>query len=245
MLSKHASNVAATRETWAKRCDGWVAFSTSTDATIPSIKIEHEGPEAYDNMWQKSREIWKYIALHFIDKYDWFLLGGDDMFYIIENLRQYLSTDEISMEQQKLKGMFLGRRFFPPKQRVFNSGGAGYLLDRVALRKLVSLIDTPSCFPHQHGFWEDVNVANCLSKSDILPYDTKDPAGAERFHPFTPGQHLEYRIPSKPDWYALYNPGLKVGYECCSRESISFHYVPADLLRRLNQYVYKCENKVQ
>ncbi len=42
---------------------------------------------------------------------------------------------------------------------------------------LGSNIDTPKCFPHQHGFWEDVNVANCLKKStpSIVPYDTRDP----------------------------------------------------------------------
>lgn len=50
--------------------------------------------------------------------------------------------------------MFIGRRFFPPKQEVFNSGGAGYTLDKVALKVLVDHIDNPPCFPHQEGFWE-------------------------------------------------------------------------------------------
>jgi glycoprotein-N-acetylgalactosamine 3-beta-galactosyltransferase len=90
-------------------------------------------------------------------------------------------------------------------------------------------IDTPKCWPHQRGFWEDVNVATCLSSSPehIVPYDTRDPLGRERFHPFNPGNHLTYRIPPKnPDWYAKYNPNLKIGFECCSAESISFHYLP-------------------
>lgn len=30
--------------------------------------------------------------------------------------------------------MFLGRRFFPPNQIEFNSGGAGYILDQVSLQ---------------------------------------------------------------------------------------------------------------
>jgi hypothetical protein len=33
----------------------------------------------------------------------------------------------------------------------------------------------------------------------------------ERFHPFTPGLQLSYRVPPNPDWYAKYNPELKVG----------------------------------
>ena len=63
--------------------------------------------------------------------------------------------------------MFIGRRFFPPGQKDFNSGGAGYLLDKAALRHLAANIDSnPKCFPHQHGFWEDVNVANCLRNGE-------------------------------------------------------------------------------
>ena len=50
--------------------------------------IKHEGPEEYENMWQKSRAIWKYIYFHYRDDFDWFVLGGDDVFLIVENLRQ-------------------------------------------------------------------------------------------------------------------------------------------------------------
>ena len=50
------------------------------------------GEESYNNMWQKSRSIWKYIGKHFTGKYDFFLLGGDDMWFIVENLRLYLGN---------------------------------------------------------------------------------------------------------------------------------------------------------
>lgn len=52
------------------------------------FKIKHEGPEEWGNMWQKSRAIWKYIDRHYINDFDWFVLGGDDIFLIIENLRK-------------------------------------------------------------------------------------------------------------------------------------------------------------
>ena len=240
----HETNVKATKETWAKRCSGFVAFSTANDPKIPAVKIEHEGPEEYENMWQKSREIWKYIDTHFRDQFDYFLLGGDDMFYIIENLVHYLGSEEIKTLRDKNDGIFIGRRFFPPKQEVFNSGGAGYILDKKALKILGENIDSPKCYAHQKGFWEDVNVAHCLRVSaKIEPYDTRDPQERERFHPFSPGQHLTYRIPKNPDWYPQYNPYLKEGYDCCSPESISFHYCPEPLLRDLYTYTYVCKNK--
>jgi len=231
MASNHQTNVKATIDTWGKKCTGFMAFSTEADPTLPALKIEHEGDEAYDNMWQKSKSIWKYIAEHYINDFDYFLMGGDDMFYIIENLFTYLNSEEIDRLRLAGGGQFIGRRFFPPQQEVFNSGGAGYLLDRAALQILKDNIDTPKCFPHQRGFWEDVNIANCMRVSaKILPYDTRDSLQRERFHPFTPGNHLTYRIPPvTPDWYAKYNPELKIGLDCCSNESVSFHYCPVSL----------------
>lgn len=247
MEDAHSTNAEATRSTWGKRCTGFVAFSTISDPLFPAMKIEHEGPETYNNMWQKSRSIWKYIATHYLEEFDWFLMGGDDMFYIIENLRNYLDSDEIHQAQEKGKGLFIGRRFFPPGQVVFNSGGAGYLLDKKALIVLRDNIDTPKCYPHQEGFWEDVNIANCLKKGgDIVPYDTRDSQKRERFHPFTPGHHLTYRKPQnnpESDWYVKYNPELKIGFDCCSDTSISFHYAKDDVLKNLAAYVYHCDKK--
>lgn len=95
MAKNHATNVAATRTTWAKKCDGFIAFSTETDAKYSAMRIEHDGDEHYDNMWQKSRAIWKFIYANLRDHFDYFLLGGDDMFYIVENLRAYLGSEEI------------------------------------------------------------------------------------------------------------------------------------------------------
>lgn len=102
-------------------------------------------------MWQKSRSVWKFVGKNYINDFDFFLLGGDDMFYIIENLKHYLGSNEIQDIKNKGKGLFLGRRFFPPKQILFNSGGAGYLIDKIALQILVDNLDTPKCFPHQRG----------------------------------------------------------------------------------------------
>jgi len=77
------------------------------------MNIEHEGEESYDNMWQKSRFIWKFIYSKLASKYDFFLLGGDDMFYIIENLRDFLNSNEIVQmrDDSATTGLFLGRRW--------------------------------------------------------------------------------------------------------------------------------------
>lgn len=142
-------------------------------------------------------------------------------------------------------GLFLGRVFAPPNQNAFNSGGAGYILDKKALQVLGSHLDDQKCFPHQVGFWEDVNVANCLKVSGgITPYDTRDRLERERFHPFNPGNHLDYRIPLKnSDWYPKYSPNLKIGFECCSEQSVSFHYLKEKALYDIYNYLYNCPNR--
>jgi hypothetical protein len=55
MAENHATNIRAIRETWGGGCDGFLAFSTESDPRIPAISIPHDGPESYENMWQKVR----------------------------------------------------------------------------------------------------------------------------------------------------------------------------------------------
>lgn len=64
------------------------------------FKIKHEGPETYSNMWQKVRAIWKYISFHYKDDFDWFVLGGDDLFVIVENLRKVRNSTPCGAKPQ-------------------------------------------------------------------------------------------------------------------------------------------------
>lgn len=60
MSDAHAERIRAIRETWAGRCDGFLAFSTVSDPRLPAISLPHDGPEEYNNMWQKVRSIWRF-----------------------------------------------------------------------------------------------------------------------------------------------------------------------------------------
>eukprot|EP00752_Nemacystus_decipiens_P004620 g4217.t1 len=254
--ANHATKVKAIKETWASHCDGFVAFSDVADVQLGTFKIKHEGPEEYDNMWQKSRAIWKYINFHYKNDFDWFLLGGDDIFVMVENLRKYLLSDEIEIAAGGLEGggtnaMYLGRRLrrYWEDLLIFNHGGPSYVLNQASVGLLASRLDDDSSQPHTRRSWEDLLVGRILKKSGVEAFDTRDALGRERFHPYTPATHLGFRLSDKLEdesskglhgWYPLHAIDLKFGRECCSHDSISFHYVDEDLMRRLYHLVYIC-----
>eukprot|EP00585_Thalassiosira_rotula_P024771 CAMPEP_0196248830 /NCGR_PEP_ID=MMETSP0913-20130531/41427_1 /TAXON_ID=49265 /ORGANISM="Thalassiosira rotula, Strain GSO102" /LENGTH=48 /DNA_ID= /DNA_START= /DNA_END= /DNA_ORIENTATION= len=48
MEAAHSTRIRAIRETWGGGCDGFLAFSTKSDPRLPTIHLEHDGPEEYD-----------------------------------------------------------------------------------------------------------------------------------------------------------------------------------------------------
>lgn len=245
MASAHPTKIRAIRETWAGGCDGFLAFSTESDPRIPAISIPHQGPEEYDNMWQKVRSIFAFVGKHYLEDFDFFFQGGDDLYVLPGNLRHYIKHAVADPEQD----FFAGRRFRQTKDLYFNSGGAGYVISRGTLRKYVTQgINHTRCSPNRETSQEDVEIAQCLGKVfDIGLIDTRDEQGRERFHPFAPGTHYTWKPPKPPerDWYQDYNLEwpVQLGKDCCAPDSVSFHYVkkPA-MVRHLHSLLYYCDN---
>jgi hypothetical protein len=140
-IEKNRNRYQAIRETWGPRCDGFFVASDHTDPSVDAVHIVHAGPEAYSNMYQKIRSIWAYIYVHFYSDFDWFHLGGDDMFVMVENLRSYVESDEIQMaannggsassssttKNNMQVPLFLGGSisYAGDMKRVYQSGGPG------------------------------------------------------------------------------------------------------------------------
>jgi glycoprotein-N-acetylgalactosamine 3-beta-galactosyltransferase len=244
MEESHATKIRAMRETWAGGCDGFLAFSTKSDPRIPAISIPHQGEESYFNMWQKVRSMLEFVGKHYLEDFDFVFQGGDDLFVMPGNLRNYLKHAVSDPEQD----FFAGRRFRQTEDVYFNSGGAGYAISRGTLRKYITQgINHPLCSPNMKTPQEDVEIAQCFRKLfNIGLVDTRDADGRERFHPFAPGTHftLQHPKPSERDWYEDYNVEwpFKLGKDCCAPDSVSFHYVkkPA-MVRHLHSLLYHCE----
>lgn len=168
----HNPNVKAMMETWASKCSFFISFSTENDPEYNAFDLPHLGDESYYNMWQKSRSIWKYIHHNYMDDFDYFMLGGDDMYVIMENLHEFLLSNKVIHTEA---GLYLGRRLVLPFDQIpYNAGGPGYLLDRVALKVLVANLDRPHCHPDLGDSKEDVFLSFCLQSSieKIFPFNT-------------------------------------------------------------------------
>ena len=236
---KHATACRAQFETWGARVQKILFFSDQDDPTLPIVNIPHDGPESYGNMWRKVVSMVRHAHRLYRDDFEWFMLSGHDTFVIVENLFRYLSREEFAQRNAGSVPLFLGRRFLLPDQGlVFNSGGAGYILNRPALDALVASI--PSSEPDLETFAEDVMVAKALKRVHIEPYDTRDIEGAERFHPFTPQLHHDLRgSGSGDDWYVRYTKPFDLieGVEGVSSESVTFHFVDPGLMYTLDSLV--------
>ena len=240
---RHATAGKAASETWLPRCDGALILSDESDETVGAVGVPHEGPEEYDNIWQKTRANWRYVYEYYRDDFDYFHFGGDDLFVLVSNLKAYLASPPVKARNDRGEPLFLGRRFklSGNEKNLFNSGGSGYTFNRQSLALLYDSLDEPFCRPHLRGFYEDVMVAECFRNgpAHLLPMDTRDATGAERFHPFTPDHHLRaHHTPD--DWYTKYSFDLIEGEKYFSRQSTAFHYVKPDLMVHMDAILHRC-----
>jgi glycoprotein-N-acetylgalactosamine 3-beta-galactosyltransferase len=257
--SNHQTYVRTIHKTWARKCTAFLAFSTVDDPVLPSINLPHIGEETYGNMWQKSRSIWKYIATHYLKEFDWFLLGGDDMYYVMENLYSYITSDEIRHIQQhygkndgsqQYHGLYLGRMLTEPASSVFNAtmyntGGPGYLLDFKALQVLRDNIDESHCYPFSQHSGEDVYLGDCLihSNPSVVPYNTTDHLGRHRFLLYPAGPSFTYNVEERKaqkHWVLDYDPHVKGGHDCCSDDIISIHFLNPEWMLAMDDFFYRC-----
>ena len=117
---------------------------------------------------------------YYLDDFKYFYLAGDDAHLIVENLRNYLGSEE---EEQGMNATLFVGQLHPAKKaiRYFVTGGGGYVLNRLTLKRLVNEV-LPTCFPFQRSSQEDVFVTRCLKQMGVSGTDAADAKDAQRFH---------------------------------------------------------------
>lgn len=179
---------AAVKNTWAKRCNKALFFSSESNASFPTIGLNTT--EGRQHLTAKTVQAFRYCYEHYGDQFDWFLKADDDTYMIVENLRYFLSHhDPNSLE-------YFGHKFKVIVQQGYFSGGAGYILSRKSLEVFVTKGLSGAVKCRQDGGAEDAEIGICMENLGIKAGDSQDIYGKETFHPFNPTAHLQGYYPS-------------------------------------------------
>ncbi|XP_025831894.1 glycoprotein-N-acetylgalactosamine 3-beta-galactosyltransferase 1-like isoform X2 [Agrilus planipennis] len=228
----HQKKARHVKNTWGKRCNILLFMSTAEDESLPAIALSVK--EERDFLWAKTKEAFKYIYKHYLDKADWFLKADDDTFVILENLRYMLKPYNTS------DPIYFGCRFKQFVKQGYMSGGAGYVLSREAVKRFIEmgLHNATHCYRGDRGS-EDVELGKCMEAVHVKAGDSRDSHGRGRFFPFVPEHHLIPGHVSKEFWYWKYiYYDSKEGMECCSDNAVSFHYVSPNQMYVLEYLIY-------
>lgn len=229
--------VHAIRDTWGSDCDGFVSIkgigidnirvdpsqTALLDSLSGSVPVFHVGatnqPQAFDNAWQLFRSMLAYIYEEHYANYDWFHVGNDHHFVIVDHLRAYLNSDEIAAASivdipanttiDFQLPLFLGspvtwedtvdnhvaKDSLYSNGYIYNSQAAGITFNQAFLRtfSLKATFDHFRCEPwavsNRPTF--DELLAECMYYYGVVPYNTTDDAhGQHRYYPFSPFAHL-------------------------------------------------------
>jgi hypothetical protein len=253
------NRIAAIVDTWGWKCDGFLAASTVTNVSLGTVDLPHAGPENYGNMWQKTRSMLAFLHDTSLPDFDYFYIAGDDTYLIVENLRFYLDT--LTANETEPRPFYLGSTIHYQGE-TYVVGGSGYVLNRVALHRLVEEA-LPLCWTNVQTSAEDKAVGICLGSIGIHPMDTADALGRQRFLPLhphwvatmNPYRRTQY-MPGRPYWTALYQhwsanaadaattaghgPPRRHGLDVVSRHAIAFHHIKGPVsMRRLHAILYE------
>jgi glycoprotein-N-acetylgalactosamine 3-beta-galactosyltransferase len=230
--------VSGSYEGWGRKCDGIVYLSNSTH--IPDHG-EHQHDHIVDlglglgdvsgKLGRKAWLRWQYAIQTYVNRFDYVMKADIDTYMLMDHLYEYLSTFNHT------DPLYIGRVFKVggrDLRHVFVAG-ASVTLSASAL----SIMNT-SMIEHEHdpnhacslkswlstGHSDDVALARCLKVNGILPVDTRDDRGRERFMVFNVDRMENPKVNRGPRWwyhdYSL--PPALFGRECCSAQAIAFHF---------------------
>ena len=257
----------AINSTWGPRCDGYFficelsLYHLKYDVLqfakqLPIAPIKNIEP-GYVHLTQKTTLAFLFAFEHYANEFDWFVKADDDTYILVDQLRDFLSTQNTSAPvtfgynfkviiEMRLSSVdcmsiiaFLFQLFVP---KGYHSGGASYALSRESLRRFSQGHLSGNAFCVRDGGNEDVEIARCLRNLGVSPGRSLDEHDRELFHPLPFSHHFRGLF---PDWLPAIaeNPVRKVsdlfdsaflddvifqGYDCCGEGSISFHYVPVE-----------------
>ncbi|XP_070566064.1 glycoprotein-N-acetylgalactosamine 3-beta-galactosyltransferase 1-like [Ptychodera flava] len=234
----NGERLTAVRETWGKRVDKMLFLSSETNQnqTIISLNVT----EGRHFLWGKVKAAFKYIYKHHINDADWFMKADDDTYVIVENLRKMLERENTTQL------MLFGDRVKNPNNLnvTHADGGAGYVISKATLRKLVEvgLKNASLCSQREQGN-EDVTMSRCLERLGVPHRDSRDDHGKHRFFRISVEMYFDMSVP-KYKRKIEYYPTVQ-GKDCCSENLVSMHKISPSKMYMFDYLLYKVRPQSQ
>ncbi|XP_005113042.2 glycoprotein-N-acetylgalactosamine 3-beta-galactosyltransferase 1-A [Aplysia californica] len=220
-----ATKAAAVKETWGKRCNVLIFFSSVADPSFPTVGLDVA--DGRSHLTAKTMAAFRYLYDNHFNDADWFMKADDDTFVIPENLRHFLSDKNTS------EPIHYGHLFRPNVEQGYYSGGGGYVVSKEALRRFGREAINSTVCP-EDGKDEDVDWGLCMERLQVKTSPSVDKEGRTLFHPLAPTLHF---LGKQGSWLQRFSAILATGYGV-SPEAISFHYVSPEQMRVLTFYLY-------
>lgn len=176
----------AVKNTWARRCHKAFYFYTKIEGcTTQPICTEPDAiglnvPDGRDHLTAKTVGALNYSYTKYGAEADYFLKADDDTYVITENLQRIL------LRFRSISHLYLGRLFTDILPKGYNSGGAGYVISKLAVKLLVENRTLHPSECQADGGFEDVEIGRCLAKFGIYPQDEMDSTKKQIFHSENP-----------------------------------------------------------
>mmetsp|Transcript_20392 Transcript_20392/g.44550 ORF Transcript_20392/g.44550 Transcript_20392/m.44550 type:complete len:413 (-) Transcript_20392:605-1843(-) len=197
------NNTKAILETWGGRCDGLLFASSESNKKTGHMHLPSNSRWGfgYKGMLQRTRTILAYLYDNFLEDFDYFHLCGDDVYMIVENMKEFLASTKV-YNWENVQGNLLFAGFWVhwghmPEGYFYLGGGSGYTMSRKALK---AFVEGPlqTCQTHREGSAEDVFFTECARELNTEFIDTRDSLGAHRYHQMPIGRHSSF--PGKYKW---------------------------------------------
>lgn len=164
-----------------------------------------------------------------------------------------MTAREITAHDHRVVPLYLGRPLRQSYRLIYNNGGAGYLLNRAAVRLLAHMLRTDMCLPRARVSIEDVLVAHCFGICGVKPRETKRLETSngsdtrETFHWARPAEEYDgtpsYMIHADPSRFGL---PAATGAQCCSSYSVTFQNIRGKhYMELVHQLVYSQQQKIK
>ncbi|EDV57539.1 uncharacterized protein Dere_GG24891 [Drosophila erecta] len=219
--TNHKTQAKAVLETWGRRCNKLIFFSSRTDANLSGTVALPVSPN-YRESWLKTKMALKYLHEHHLNDADWFLEADDETYVIMENLRYMVYP-------------------YGPQLAIY-FGSPGTAMTRAALRRLVELaLPNPSkCEPKDAGPTAG-KLRECLENVNVLAGNTYDSKGRRRMYLIEPQARSNLFLHYDPNFWFWKFLAYRTqdGIFAWSNYAVSFHYVQHHYIHCFEYMIYR------